>query len=529
METGEGAGWPPDKNQPTDNVITFADGRSIPSPVSFVTINSTSETDVEISQQGCSSLGNKTTKRKKHSKKHHKKSRDEQSQDSFIPLGQTMSSQIQNNPDTQLTESCASPSATLSQTPSIPPYVPSGRQAYKSTDSGPFVVHVQKIETSLTSGTYLHPVDFGRFLEKNQIHSVLDGSVQRIGRNRISLTFTDFYSANNFVTSDVVKNNGFKAFIPSFGTTRLGLVKGIPVDWSEDEIMECIRVPIDGCPILKVRRLNYKVVVNGVPIFKPSQSCVITFDGQVLPSRVFMCFNSLVVERYYYPTVQCFSCARFGHTKNSCRSKPRCYKCGEGHTGDSCDVEEGSSPCLSCSGLHYSTNKTCPEFHRQKQIKITMAEKNISYNEAAKLHLPIRGKSYSDAAKTSYASVSSAPMSSTNKTPNSGLSSSQSYRKTVFLKPRPPPIQRQGYDRSAHQAIISNPAMPNNNGVAYKRPYTEPSASPSSILELIQALTRLLNSPSLLPSNAAQDYAAPMLQSLHDGALSRAAMELSKS
>lgn len=516
MDEAQGACWPPDNSQLSslpDRDISY----SVPSPVEFVSVVSDSSLDVVVQQMQTEA---QTIKRKKHSKKHLKKSK-EASQDSIIPLGQTQKSSVKDDSEiTQITDSFASPPVTTLQTLNTPAYVPSNRQLYNLSDKGPFVVHVQKTDSLSTSvNTYLHPVNFGRFLRQNNFINIVDGSLQRIGRNRVSLSFIDAHSANDFIASEVVKSKGYKTFIPAFGTTRLGIVKGVPVEWTEEEVLENISLPLHSCPIIKVRRLNYKVVVDGTPVYKPSQSCVLSFDGQILPPRVFLCYNSLSVEKYYYPTIQCFQCCRFGHTKNNCRSKPRCFKCGDAHTGDSCDAEEGTFSCLFCSGFHFSTNRCCPEYNRQKNIKVTMTEKSISYAEASKLHSPTRGKSYSDVTKTSYANISPGPLFSHNKSP----SQSSSYKKTVFLKPKPPPVHRHGYDHSAHQAIISNPSISNTNGVAYPVGTSLPT---NSILELIQALTRLLNTS--VPSNAAQVSPTPLLQSFHDGSFSRAAMELSK-
>lgn len=523
MDEAGGGGWPPENSQPTTDIeLNDVEFRSVPSPAEFVSIGSDSSS-LDVEQIHKNSNGAIVTiKRKKHSKKQKslKKSKELcQSQDSIIPLGQASSSSnlnmIHSPVITQITDSFASPSGTESQTPGIPAYVPSGRQVYKESDKGPFVIHVQRVDPTQSSATsYLHPINFGRFLNKNNFIHIVDGSIIKIGRNRISLSFSDRTSANNFITNDILVKNNYKAFIPTFNTTRIGLVKGIPLEWTEDEVIEYAKIPIDNITIIKVRRLNYKVYLDGSHIYKPTQTCVLTFDGQILPERIYLCYNSLVVERYYYPTIQCFNCCRFGHTKVNCRSNPRCFKCGQAHSGDTCNAEEGFSSCLLCSGLHFATNKCCPEYNRQKSIKISMSDKNISYAEALKLHPPVN-RSFSDVAKTSIANVS---------LPSSSIISS--HKKTVFLKPRPPPPQRLGYDRAAHQSIIASPPTSSVNGLAY--PKSDSNTTPNAILELIQALTQLLNSSvNNVPSNVAQANSSPVLSSSHHG-LSRAPVELQK-
>lgn len=77
-------------------------------------------------------------------------------------------------------------------------------------------------------------------------------------------------------------------------------------------------------------------IKEGATVWKPSQTVVITLDGQCLPSRVSMCYNSLQVSAHNFPTIQCYLCCRFGHTKDKCRSAPRCFRCGNNHGGDAC-------------------------------------------------------------------------------------------------------------------------------------------------------------------------------------------------
>lgn len=63
----------------------------------------------------------------------------------------------------------------------------------------------------------------------------------------------------------------------------MGVVSGVPVDMSEEDAMIYITVPIGCGKILKVRRINRKSLKDGIPEWKATETCVITFDGQVLP------------------------------------------------------------------------------------------------------------------------------------------------------------------------------------------------------------------------------------------------------
>ncbi|XP_045504086.1 uncharacterized protein LOC123700795 [Colias croceus] len=370
------------------------------------------------------------------------------------------------------------------------------RNIYTEHDSYPFVVHVQRCESSPGDGSTLHPITFGNFLKKNSFKNIVAGSVKRIGRNRCVVAFSTAHDANTFINNKALETFNLRAKIPSFHVSRIGLVRGIPSEWSPEEIKENIVVP-NGCgSIIKVRRINYKVIIDGTVTWKPSQSVILTFDGQTLPSRIFICYNSLPVELYIFPTIQCYNCCRYGHTKSICRSKPRCYKCGQDHSGETCNVEEDGASCIMCSGLHFANNKNCPEYNRQKLIKLTMAQKNLSYGEALKLHPQVK-KPYAEVLNTS--TLQGSPKHSLQNT-----NINTSHKKTVFKKPRSPPKSSQGYDRAAHEALIKECQMPTpDNGCAYKISPSNDTQN-GAIMEIILALINLLQQgKTLRPSNVA--------------------------
>lgn len=370
------------------------------------------------------------------------------------------------------------------------------RRLYNHFDSSPFTVHVQRVHSTENDGTTLHPITLGRILKQNKINNINNGSIKRIGRNRISMSFSNYVDANQFLNNKLLSENKLKAFIPSFSITRVGIVRGIPADWSPEEIMENITTPIGCGNIIKVRRINYKVIVEGSPVWKPTQSVVISFDGQVLPKRIFICFTALPVDLYIFPTIQCYNCCRFGHTKTQCRSQPRCYRCGGGHSGESCRVDDDCVQCCLCSGSHAANSKICPEFKRQKDIKLYMAQNCVSYAEACKLY---------PAVTKTFAEVLLSPNIQTAPTVLPGLSKNNaSYKKTVFLKPRTPTTVNKGYDKERHKKLIQEFALPTPvDGCALAQLNTINESQGPLISETIKLLQTLAQSSPYLPSNAA--------------------------
>lgn len=371
------------------------------------------------------------------------------------------------------------------------------RTQYISSDTYPYLVHVQRIQSAPGDGSTLHPVSFGNFLKKNNILNIVPGSVKRIGRNRCAVAFSTFYDANSFLCNNSLKTNKLSAKIPTFQIVRMGLIRGVPAEWSPEEVTENISLPTGCGKILKVRRINYKVTVDGTTTWKPSQSIIVTFDGQFLPRHVYMCYNSLPVELYIFPTIQCFKCCRYGHTKTICRSNPRCYKCGQDHIGESCTVEENNASCLMCGGSHYAINKVCPEFSRQKNIKTSMAQNNISYLEAIKIH-PQVVKPYADILNNNTTVHNSSQQPTINKSNNT------SYKKTVFLKPKPQPKLSRGYNIASHQALLNEYSVPtpaNGCGLVNK----DLESQDHEIIEIASLILSLLNKNrnTMKPSNVA--------------------------
>lgn len=486
-------------------------GGASPQVSNYVTISySGMDTEGSVVDTDCSRGSKNTVKRRKINKKTckhcNKKRKSKSSLDTLNSCLTDCQCETINNPQIM------TPLSDLGLPPPVPPLAsagvqqdvrpPTGRIFYQASDCAPFKVHVQREQSSPDENCYMNAISFGFFLKKNMFKNIIDGSVKKIGRNRICISFSDFDSANTFILSNTLKSNKYKAFVPIFNVTRMGVVRGIPADWSDEDIIENITVPIGCGKIIKVRRLKKKNIVNGKAEYTPIETVVLTFDGQILPPRVFLCYNALPVDIYIYPTVQCFNCCRYGHIKSQCRSTPRCFKCGQKHTGDTCPNEEEDAYCCICTGSHFATNRKCPEYLRQRSIKDTMAKNCISYAEAIKLHPPVV-KSYADIL-TSAPSPNTA-LSSQYNTPISN-SPRTSYKKTVFMKPKSPRKVEKGYDRLAHNSLIKDYDAPApQKGCALINSNLDNSLSNLSLKELILTLITSLSEFDIIssPSNVA--------------------------
>ncbi|XP_026746182.1 uncharacterized protein LOC113507525, partial [Trichoplusia ni] len=369
------------------------------------------------------------------------------------------------------------------------------RSKYSNTDVAPQIVFASLVESDPKSGTSIHPVKFGQMLMRLKVKNITQDGIKRIGRNRISVKFKGPEDANAFLNNADVKSKGYITVIPTFNMTRMGVVKGVPADWTDLECFDDLSTPVGFGKILKIRRMNRKVQSEGKTEWVPTSTVVLTFDGRILPERVFCCHNALPVELYHFPTVQCYGCCKYGHTKTQCRSKPRCYLCGAEHFGDSCTVDEPK--CLYCDGRHNANSQQCPEYSRQRNIKICMSEKNISYSEAAKL-FPAAKKSFADVLASAPSTSHPLQPSPTPHPMHSHQASTTSYRKTVFLRPKTHAPLAPGYDQRAHQDLINSYSFPPSpNGRALLENPTPPSEKTSTIEQIVMLLTTLLSNYSL--------------------------------
>lgn len=403
----------------------------------------------------------------------------------------------------------------------IHPQLEIENRTYTSSDKGPFLIHVSRVESDPALGLSIRPIKFGKFLHFNKIKNIALDGIQSVGRNRISVKFISAEDANAFLKNEKLSVNNYKAVIPTYNITRMGMVRGVPVEWSMNEFVESIETP-QNLLILKARRLSRKENVEGSdPKWIPTQSVVLTFKGQILPSHIYSFFNSLKVEPYQLPTIQCLKCCRFGHIQTLCRSIARCFRCAGAHTGDSCLVEKSQATCASCSASHFATDKNCPEHSRQRSIKIIIANENISYSEAS-LRFPSSRLAYSDVTRmNSQPQTPSLNTSSPVSIRESSLPNSpnNSLKKTVFLTRRPRPSLSQGYDKKAHQNIIRNPHVSSTNGCAIScSPETYSQSSNDNMMEVMLSL--LLNMISKcnnsLPYHVAQKLRQLANYSVHN-------------
>ncbi|KAG7306287.1 hypothetical protein JYU34_008887 [Plutella xylostella] len=352
-------------------------------------------------------------------------------------------------------------------------------RTYNQEDAGPFLVHVTREESHPASSISIKPIKFGQFLHQNKINNIVRDGVKRVGRNRVAVEFRTAEDANLFLQNPALKDNCYKASIPTFNITRMGVVKQVPLDMSMDEFVASLELPHNCGIVLKARRMNRKIRSDGISTWVPTQSVVLTFRGQILPDKIYSYHVATDVEIYHYPTIICLACSRYGHVQAQCRSKPRCYKCSGPHLGESCEVSEENASCVYCTDTHFSNSTNCPEKSRQRAMKLLMAQENISFSEAAS-RVPTTRKSYASVASSSPPLTTSTP-SQVKSPPQNQIS----YRKTVFTPRRPRSPVGKGYDKQAHQRIVSEIPSSFPNGHLLMTNTASPITPNDNLIEML--------------------------------------------
>lgn len=248
---------------------------------------------------------------------------------------------------------------------------------YKFNDQGPFVIHMENIAPTEKP---ISDIKIGKLMILKRIKDIIE--TKRIGRNRVKITFSKKEFANQLLKDNNLAMENLKAFIPSNLVQRIGIIKFVDDDLTNDEIKDNIYVK--NIKIKEASRFmktiydaNDKSNVKKIP----TGTVKIIFAGQLLPEVVELYGAKRKVSPYYFSVTQCFGCYRFGHTQKMCKAKKKCRNCGENLDDDHENCTK-KIHCVNCNMNHSSTDKTCEERKRQEMIKRIMVDENISFFEA---------------------------------------------------------------------------------------------------------------------------------------------------
>lgn len=247
---------------------------------------------------------------------------------------------------------------------------------YSEKDSGSFGVWIKKINLE---GSELNAYKVGSILYKDYPNIV---DIRKRGKYNVEVMCKNYIDANAIIDDVNLKKHGLETFVPVYKKFRQGIVKNIPVDISEQSILNACESP---AKVMDVRRLNRRNTnsTSDSDRWIPSKTILITFEGQMLPSEIIILKVNTEVIPYVKKPMQCFKCFEFGHTIQNCKNEAFCIQCGEKKHENGC--LEQTPKCVNCQGDHKSIDSVCPIFQKHHKINVIMAFDNISYFEAKKL------------------------------------------------------------------------------------------------------------------------------------------------
>ncbi|XP_024085599.1 uncharacterized protein LOC112128058 [Cimex lectularius] len=233
---------------------------------------------------------------------------------------------------------------------------------YKLEDKGPYVVFIESSDAHVGK---MHPMKLGKLIHNSSFeHREEISNMFSSGINRIKVEFKTQTAANAFVNSGIIKDKNLSAYIPSYFIFKMGVIRGVDPDMSEEEILKVIKSPVR---VKSVRRIKKTITENNRTRIINLGTCILTFDSQQLPETVTIYGTRCRVDAYIPPLRQCRKCFRFNHFQDQCKGKQKCETCGLAH--DDNTPCSNVARCVNCSGNHKASDRNCPEYNRIMEIK----------------------------------------------------------------------------------------------------------------------------------------------------------------
>lgn len=228
-----------------------------------------------------------------------------------------------------------------------------------------------------------HSLEVGRMLSRKQITGVKE--VQKIGRFRFKVIFDTVEQAGKIATANLAEA-GMKMYTPKIERDVIGIVKGIPKDYPEEELMDNLQATKDIIKVERVKRRATGTSDSGDLI--ETESVKVTFKGKDLAEYVVLYGCRIKVELYIFPLKQCTNCWMFGHKSIKCTKSRKCISCGKEHESSDCETVK----CINCRGDHPAAHKSCPQRAKQKRISEVMQRHGVTRAEAISKYVKVNNR-----------------------------------------------------------------------------------------------------------------------------------------
>ena len=168
---------------------------------------------------------------------------------------------------------------------------------FTQVNKGPYRVWLKKIKIH---NNELNAYKVGSILFK-KYKNILD--IRRKDKFKVEVVCKTIDEANRLIQDKELVNYNLEVFIHGHRKSRKGLIKRIPVDISEEEILSSIE---SNVPVQEIKRLNRRnrQATSDKEKWLPGESILITFVGQDLPKEIYVFKVRSLVEPYVLKPLQ---------------------------------------------------------------------------------------------------------------------------------------------------------------------------------------------------------------------------------
>lgn len=157
---------------------------------------------------------------------------------------------------------------------------------------------------------------------------------------------------------------GFNIFILHAVTHVRGVIRGIPLDASMEEVVEIINLDnsIKTTHAFRLKRRNTQT-----SIWEDSQSVYVELKCRDFPDKILIWRTVIYMSLYILSVRLCYKCGKIGHIFKNCVAEERCFNCSDSHEASK-KTPYKEKKCINFGESHFTKDKSCPVYKRHVNI-----------------------------------------------------------------------------------------------------------------------------------------------------------------